>query len=92
MVTHCDEEVEEQFSTLLHLDLHGAATLECVSAADDEREVVSAELGVGVGRVGVGEAGGGEDGGDLDAGLEALLAKGEAFEGVEAVAVGGAAG
>lgn len=79
MITHRDKQIKEQLPTLFHLDLHSPAALEGVSAADDEREVVGTELGVGVGGVGVGEAGGREDGGDLDAGLESLLAKGEAF-------------
>jgi hypothetical protein len=37
--------------------LHGAAALECATAADDEGEVVRAQLGVSVGRVGVGVTG-----------------------------------
>ena len=45
MVTHSDEEVEEQSgAALLHLDLHSAALLEVVAAADDEREILSSEL------------------------------------------------
>jgi hypothetical protein len=72
--------------------LHGAASLEGVSAADDESEVVSPKLRVRVGCIGVGESGGREDGSDLDTGLEALLAEGEALEFVQAVAIGGAAG
>jgi hypothetical protein len=91
MVAHRDEEVEEQFPALLHFCLHSAAAFECISAADDEGEIVSTELGVGVGSVAISKAGGGENGGNLDAGLKALLAEGKAFERVEAVAVGGAA-
>ena len=92
MVAHSDEEIEEEFPTLLHLDLHGAATLERVPAADDEGEVVCTELRIVVRRVGICKASGGKDGADLDAGLKALLAKGEALELVEAVAIGGTAG
>ena len=46
MVTHGDEEVEEHLATSLHLDSHGAASLEGVAAADDEREVVGSELSI----------------------------------------------
>lgn len=92
MVAHSDEEIEEEFPTLLHLDLHGAATLERVPAADDEGEVVGTKLRVIVRCIGVCEAGRGEDGADLNTGLEPLLAKGKAFELVEAVAVGCTAG
>lgn len=36
MVDHGDEEVEEEWRTsCFHLQLHGAAALECVAAADD---------------------------------------------------------
>ena len=63
MIDQSDEEVEEQRRPAgLHLHLHGAAALEGVAAADDERKVVRAQLGVAGGRVGVGKAGGGEDG------------------------------
>lgn len=50
-----------------------------------------AQLGLGVGGVGVGVARGGEDGAALDAGVEALLSEGEAFEGFQGVFFGGAA-
>lgn len=61
-----------------------------MSATDDKREVVRAQLRVAGRRVHVGEAGGGEDGAAGDAGLEALLLKGEALEFGEVVAGGGA--
>jgi hypothetical protein len=92
MVAHGDEEIEEELPTLLHLDLHGAAALECVPAADDEGEVVGAKLRVAVRGVGICEASRGEDSADLNTSLKALLAKGKAFELVEAVAVGCTAG
>lgn len=91
MIHHRNEQIKEQRrAALLHLHLHRAAALERVAAADDEREVVRAELRVRSGCVGVGVAGGGEDGAALDAGLEALLFEREALEFGEAVAVGGA--
>jgi len=36
VVAHCDEEIKEQFATNLHLHLHGAAALECLSASDNQ--------------------------------------------------------
>lgn len=70
VVAERDEEVEEQrCAAVPHLELHGAAALEGTAAADDEGEVVGAELGVRVGGVGVGIASGGEDRAALDAGL-----------------------
>lgn len=63
-----DEQVEEELGAAVeHLGLHAAAVLEGGAAADDERQVVVAQLGVGVGRVGVGVACGREDGVALDA-------------------------
>ena len=57
MITQSDEEIEEELaSSIVHFKLHGPAALECASAADYEREVVSAEFGIGVGSVGVGVA------------------------------------
>lgn len=53
MITHCNKEVKEQSAPLLHLELHGAALLEVVAAADDEREILCSELRVRVGRVAV---------------------------------------
>lgn len=70
MVAEGDEEVEEELAaSVVHLELHGAASLEGAAAADDEGEVVGAQLGVGVGGVGVGVAGGCENSAALDAGL-----------------------
>lgn len=54
MVAQGNKEVEEELaSSVEHFKLHGAAALECASAADDEGEVVSTQLGVCVGCVGV---------------------------------------
>ena len=70
MITQCDEQIEEQLAPASHhLHLHCARALEGPAAADDKREVVGAQFGVGVGGVGVGVAGGGEDCGALDAGF-----------------------
>jgi len=81
MVHHGDEQIEEQGRAAgFHLHLHRAAALEGVAAADDEGEVVGAQLGVAGGSVGVGETGGGEDGAALDAGLQTLLFEREALE------------
>lgn len=44
MLTHGDEEVEEEPAALLHLGLHGRALLEVVPVADDDSEVMAAEV------------------------------------------------
>ena len=68
MVAEGDEEVKEELAaSVVHLELHGAASLEGAAAADDEGEVVGAQLGVGIGGVGIGVAGGGENSAALDA-------------------------
>lgn len=73
VVAERDEQVKEQLAPAVeHLQLHGAAALEGRAAADDEREVVGAQLGVCIGRVGVSIPGGREDGAALDAGLCSL--------------------
>lgn len=70
MVAEGDKEVEEELAAaVVHFQLHGAASLKGAAAADDEGQVVGAQLGVGVRGVGVGVAGGGEDGAALDAGF-----------------------
>ena len=56
MVTHSDEEVKEQGAALLHFELHGAALLEIIAAADDECEVLSSKLRVRVWCLVVGKA------------------------------------
>ena len=67
MVTHGDEEVEEHLATSLHLDSHGAASLEGVAAANDEREVVSSKFSIVVRGVLIGPTSRCQDGGDLNA-------------------------
>ena len=70
MVAQRNKEVEEQRRRAVpHLELHRAAALKGAAAADDEREVVGAQLRVRVGCVGVGVARRREDGAALDAGL-----------------------
>ena len=91
MIDHRHEQIEEQRRPApLHLHLHGAAALEGAAAADDEGEVVRAQLAVGGWRVGVGEARGRQDGAALHAGLEALFFERQALEVGEVVPVGGA--
>ena len=63
MVAQGNKQVEKEIAaTVKHLHLHGAAALERVAAADDEREVVSTKLGVGAGGVGIGVSGRSQDG------------------------------
>ena len=40
VITHRYKQIKEQFATFFHLHLHGATPLECVSAPDDQSEVV----------------------------------------------------
>lgn len=56
VIDHGDEQVEEEFATVLHLVLHRPAALEGVASPDDESEVVSTQFRVTVGSVGVCEA------------------------------------
>lgn len=68
MVAQGNKQIEKQLSaTVKHLQLHRAAALEGIAAANDEREIVSTQLGVGIGGVGVGVASRGQDGTGLDA-------------------------
>lgn len=54
MVTQCDEQVKEELAaSVMHLELHGPAALECASASDDESEIMGSKLGVGIRRIGV---------------------------------------
>lgn len=70
MVAQGDEQVEEKLSaTVEHLELHGAAALEGAATADDEGEIVRAQLGVGIRSVGVGVASRSQNGASLDARL-----------------------
>ncbi len=57
MVAHSDKQIKEQSSTLLHLHLHGATSLESAPAPDDESKVVCSKLGIRVRGLGVGVAG-----------------------------------
>ena len=43
MIAHRHEQVEEDFSPHLHLHLHGATTLEGLTTANNQSEVVSAQ-------------------------------------------------
>ena len=81
VVAQGNKQVEEELGAAVeHLQLHGAAALEGGAAADDEGEVVGAQLGVGVGCVGVGVAGRRQDGAALDARLEPLLPQRHALQ------------
>lgn len=86
MITHGDEEVEEQFAAMLHLALHRAAPLEGVAAADDESEVVCSKFRVRIRGVAVRPACRGQDGRNVDAGLQTLLPESETLEFIEAIA------
>lgn len=70
MIAEGDEEVEEELrAAVVHLQLHGAASLEGTPAADDESEVVGPQLRVCVGRVVVSVARRRQDGAALNARL-----------------------
>jgi hypothetical protein len=70
VVAKSNEEIKEQLrAAVVHLQLHGAAALEGAAAADDEGEIVCAQLGVGVGCVGVCISGRCKNGAGLDARL-----------------------
>lgn len=88
MIDHGNEQVEEELAAVLHLVLHCAAALKCVSGADDEREVVCTKLGVVVRSVGICVTGGGQDSRALDARLEALLLERKLLQFLESVLVG----
>jgi len=67
VIDHGDEEVEEEFTTILHLILHGAAALEGVPSSNNQSEIVRSKLGVTIRGVGVGKARRRQDGRALDA-------------------------
>ena len=70
MIAESDEQVEEEGSSaVVHLQLHGAAALEGAPAADDEGEVVGAQLRVGLGGVVVSVSSRRQDGAALNARL-----------------------
>ena len=92
MITHSHEQIKKQLPALFHLHLHSPTAFKRRPTSYNQRQVMSPQLGLGVGRAGVGVASAGEDGAALDAGVEALFAEGEAFEGREVVFFGCAAG
>lgn len=70
VVAEGNKEIKEKLcAAVVHLQLHGAAALEGAAAADDEGEIVCAQLGVGVGCVGVCIPGRCKNGAGLDARL-----------------------
>lgn len=85
MVAERNKQIEEQLAPHFHLHLHGAATLECLPAADNQSQVMSAKAGVAVRRVLIGIPSTAQDDADLDSALQALLAQGQALELFEAI-------
>ena len=70
MVAQGDKEIKKELGTsVVHLELHGAAALEGAAAADDEGEIVCPQFRVRVGRVCVGVSCRRENGAALDAGF-----------------------
>lgn len=86
MVTHSDEEVEEQLASLLHLLRHCAAPLKGVAATDDQSKEVSPKLRVAIRSVGVCPAGRSQDSRDCNIRLQTLLPEGEALEVIKTIA------
>lgn len=77
VIAQGDKQIKEELSAAVeHLKLHRATSLEGAAAADDEGEVVGAQLGVGVGGVRISIASGSEDGAGLDSRFCLLLAGG----------------
>lgn len=67
VIAERDEEIEKELrAAVVHFQLHCTAPLEGAPAADDEGEIVSPQLRVGVGSVGVGVSGRSQDGAALD--------------------------
>ena len=92
MVTHSNEEVEEQLAALFHLLCHRCAALERVAAADDESEVVSSQLRIVLGSVSIRPTSRGQQRGHGDILLQALLAEGETFKVIKAIELCSTAG
>jgi hypothetical protein len=68
VVAQGDEQIKEELrAAVVHLELQGPTALEGASASDDKSQVVSAQLGVGVGGVGIGVTSRRQDGAALDA-------------------------
>jgi hypothetical protein len=62
VIAQSNEEIKEQLrASVLHFQLHCATSFKCVARTDYESEVVSTELGVGVGSVSIGITCGGEN-------------------------------
>jgi hypothetical protein len=80
-------QIKEQFASILHLHLHGAAALECLPAADNQSKVMSAKARVVVWSVLVGVPSTAQDDADLDSTLQPLLAQGQPLELLEAVTI-----
>jgi len=87
VVTHSDEQVEEQLSPHLQFHLHGTTTLERFPATDDQSQVMSAQFAVTVRGVLIGIPSTAQNRSDLDSALQTLLAQGELLELFEAVTV-----
>ncbi len=90
VITHGDKQIKEQFPAGLHLHLHRAASLEGGATADDEGQVMGAQLGVGIGRVGVSVPRTGQDRAALNARLQPLFSQRQSLEFFESVFLGGA--
>lgn len=70
MVAHGHENIKEELgATVVHLELHGATSLEGRPAADDQGKIVSTQFRVGIWRVGICVASGSQDGAALNAGF-----------------------
>jgi hypothetical protein len=92
MITHRNEEVKKEFSSLLHFHLHRATPLEGGPGADDQGQVMRSKLGISVRCMGICISSAGEDGAALDTGLQALLPQGQALQLWQAVFLCSAAG
>jgi len=73
VINHRDEQIKEEPSTVFHLVLHRATSLERVATTNDERQIVRAELRIAIGRVRIRVTSRSQDGAALDTRLEALL-------------------
>ncbi len=85
MVYHGNEQVEEELSTVLHLALHCAASLESVSGSNDEREIVRTKLRVIIGSIGVCVTRRRQNGRALNSRLKTLLLQCEFLQLVKSV-------
>jgi len=85
VVTKCNEEIKEKFTTGFHFRLHGSRAFECLATADDEGEVMSAEARIRVRRVVIGIPRTTQNCADFDSTLQTLLPKRQALELLETV-------